>query len=233
MKIFVISLPEATARRATIDRQMAALGLTYDVINGVRIDSTRLAEAGYSESGRLFRYGYGMSPGEVGCFLAHQAAWKVVQAQDEKCLVLEDDAVVSGLSAALLNQLKLAPYPMVRLAGVFEKKHKFMGDTPYARYWGDPAGTAAYVLGPKEAARLIRCSTRFYMPVDDFMEARHLHGIDTYAFLPYPVRQAGTDTQIGNRARPRLSGIVRLRLMLVRIPIDINKYFRRIVYYML
>lgn len=232
MKIFVISLPEASARRAAIARQMAMLGLTYSVIDGVRVDPTRLAEVGYSESGRLFRYGYGMSPGEVGCFLAHQAAWKAVQAQDEKCLVLEDDALVSGLSTALLDQLEVAPYPMIRLAGVFEKRHKFMGNTPYARYWGDPAGTAAYVLGSKEAAQLIRCSTRFYMPVDDFMEARHLHGINTYAFLPYPVRQAGTDTQIGNRARPQLSGLVRLRLMLVRIPIDISKYLRRIAYYM-
>lgn len=231
MKILVISLPEATARRAAIAQQMEMLGLTYGLIDGVRADSSRLAEAGYNEKERLFRYGYGMSPGEVGCFLAHQVAWRAVQEQHEKCLVLEDDAVVSGLSAALLNQLTPAPYPMVRLAGVFEKRHKFMGDTPYARYWGDPAGTVAYVLGPKEAAQLIRCSMRFYMPVDDFMEARHLHGIDTYAVLPYPVRQAGADTQIGNRARPGLSSIVRLRLMLIRIPIDISKYFHRIVYY--
>lgn len=232
MKIFVISLPEATTRRATIDRQMVALGLSYGLIDGVRVDPARLAELGYNEGGRLLRYGYGMSPGEVGCFLAHQRAWKAVQAQGEKCLILEDDVLLPGLSTALLDQLELAPYPIVRLAGVFEKRHKFMGDTPYARYWGDPAGTAGYVLGPQEATQLLRRSTQFHMAVDDFMEARHLHGINTYALLPYPVRQAGTDTQIGQRLRPELSSLVRFRLMLVRIPIDIRKYFYRILYYM-
>jgi glycosyl transferase, family 25 len=232
MKIFVISLPEATTRRASIDRQMMALGLRYSLIDGVRVDPGRLAEVGYSESMRLTRYGYGMSLGEVGCFLAHRDAWRAVQAQGEKCLVLEDDVLISALSTALLAKLELAPYPMVRLAGVFEKRHKFISGTSYAKYWGDPSGAAAYVLGPREATELIRRSARFYMAVDDFMEARHLHGINTYALLPYPVRQAGTDTQIGHRVRPRLSGIARLQLMLVRIPIDISKYFHRILYYM-
>ncbi|MEP6773756.1 MAG: glycosyltransferase family 25 protein [Polaromonas sp.] len=233
MKIFVISLPEATARRAAIARQMAALGLTYSLIDGVRPDSTRLAELGYNERGRLLRYGYGMSPGEIGCFLAHRQAWRAVQSYGKKSLVLEDDVLVPGLNAALLEQLELAPYPIVRLAGVFEKRHKFVGDGPFAKYWGDPAGTAGYVLGPREAAQLLRRSARFYMAVDDFMEARHLHGINTYALLPYPVRQAGTDTQIGHRLRPHLSGFARLRLMLVRIPIDLHKYFRRVIYYVL
>lgn len=209
-----------------------ALGLRYSLIDGVRVDPGRLAEVGYSESMRLTRYGYGMSLGEVGCFLAHRDAWRAVQAQGEKCLVLEDDVLISALSTALLAKLELAPYPMVRLAGVFEKRHKFISGTSYAKYWGDPSGAAAYVLGPREATELIRRSARFYMAVDDFMEARHLHGINTYALLPYPVRQAGTDTQIGHRVRPRLSGIARLQLMLVRIPIDISKYFHRILYYM-
>ncbi len=231
MKIFVISLPEASARRASIAGQMEALGLAYTLIDGVKADPGRIVESGYSERGRLLRYGYGMSNGEVGCFLAHQAAWTAVRAQNEKCLILEDDAVLSGLSAALLDRLQEAPYPLVRIAGVFEKRHKFIPGTDYAKYWGDPSGAAAYVLGPQEADRLLKKSRSFYMAVDDFMEARHLHGLNTYALLPYPVRQAGTDTQIGHRARPRLSATARLQLMLVRIPIDISKYLHRIAYY--
>ncbi len=232
MTIFVISLPDALQRRASIARQMAHLGLPFSFIDGVRIGAEELAARGYDEPSRLLRYAYGMSVGEVGCFLAHRAAWRAVRDEPGKCLVLEDDAVVAGLTPALLEQLGETPYPLVRLAGVFEKKHKFIGQSAIAKYWGDPSGAAAYVLGPREAARLLQKSERFYMPVDDFMEARYLHGLHTYALLPYPVKQAGTDTQIGDRARPPLRWSARFRLMLVRIPIDLKKYVYRLSYYL-
>lgn len=232
MKIFVISLPDAQQRRASIVAQMAQLGLDFSFIDGVRVNAGQLSAHGYDESARLLRYAYGMSAGEVGCFQAHRSAWRAVCGEAGKCLVLEDDALLGGLTPGLLAQLEDMPYPVVRLAGVFEKKHKFIGRGAIAKYWGDPSGAAAYVLGPREAARLLQKSGCFYMPVDDFMEARYLHGLHTYAWLPYPVKQAGTDTQIGDRARPPLRWSARLRLMLVRIPIDLRKYVYRLSYYL-
>lgn len=232
MKIFVISLAEAVERQAFIAKQMEALGLTYSIVQGVRVDDDLVSKSGYNDRGRRLRYGYALSKSEIGCFLAHREVWKMVDQQKEKCLILEDDALVSGLSREILDQIEEVTFPLVRLAGVFEKRHKFIDRTPFAKYWGDPSGTAAYVLGPKQAHRLLEKSKRFYTPVDDYMEARHLHGLHTYAFLPYPVRQAGFDTQIGDRSRPRLSGLIRFRLMFVRIPIDIKKYLKRIAYYM-
>lgn len=232
MKIFVISLPSATARRSSIARQMDELGLAYSLIDGVQIDAARLTETGYSQSTRLSRYGYAMAPGEIGCFLAHQAAWRAVQSQNEKCLILEDDAVISGLSSTFLASLQDAPYPMLRLAGVFQKRYKIIVGTMFAKYWGDPSGAAAYVLGPQQAKRLLEKASLFYMVVDDFIEARHLHGLNTFAVLPYPVWQAGMDTQIIDRGRPRRNAVARFRRMLVCIPIDINKYFHRLAYYL-
>ena len=172
-----------------------------------------------------------MARGEIGCFLAHQSAWRLVQEQTEKCLILEDDAVISGLNLVLLDSLQASSYAMVRLAGLTHKKYKRIAGTVLSKYWGDPAGSAAYVLGPHEATKLLAKSARFFMAVDDFLEATHLHGINTYAVLPYPVRQAGTDTQIMDRGRPALSISTRLQRMLVRIPIDIKKYFHRLAYY--
>lgn len=232
MKIFVISLPESQQRRASIVRQMADLGLPFSFVDGVRISAGELSARGYDESSRLLWYAYDMSAGEVGCFLAHRKVWCAVRDETEKCLVLEDDAVVAGLTPALLEQLAHTPYSLVRLAGVFEKKHKFIGQSVIAKYWGDPSGAAAYVLGPREAVRLVQKSEQFYMPVDDFMESRHLHGLHTYALLPYPVKQAGTDSQIGVRARPPLPLGARIRLMLIRIPTGFKKYAYRLSYYL-
>lgn len=231
MKIFIISLPEARERRVLIDGQMAAAGLAYSIIDGIRPTAAQIHSSGYRELRRLVRYGYGMSAGEVGCFLAHQAAWKAVCAQKEKCLILEDDAVVSGLNPSLLECLQHSPHGLIRLAGTFTKRHKFIGKTTYAKYWGDPAGTVAYVIGPQEAEKLLEKSSSFYMAVDDFMEARQLHGVHAYARLPYPVRHSGQDSHINDRNRPSLSVAVRMRRMLARIPGDFSKYFYRVAYW--
>ena len=118
MKIFVISLPEAAARRMLITQQMGTLGLIYSLINGVRPDPAQLDKTGYHHSERMRRYGYPMARGEIGCFLAHQSVWRLVQEQTEKCLILEDDAVILGLKPSLLDALQANPYPMVRLAGL-------------------------------------------------------------------------------------------------------------------
>ena len=231
MKIFVISLPEAKERRELIDQQMSAAGLAYSIIDGIRPTAAQIQSSGYNVRQRLFRYGYGMSAGEVGCFLAHRTAWQAVQAQHEKCLILEDDAVVSELNSFLLECLQHSPYGLIRLAGSFRKRHKFIGNTTYAKYWGDPAGTVAYVIGPQEAKKLLEKSGSFYMAVDDFMEARQMHGVHTYARFPYPVRHSGQDSHINDRNRPPLFVPTRLRRMLVRIPGDLSKYFYRLAYW--
>lgn len=231
MKIFVISLPEATVRQSFIAQQMAKLGLVYSLIDGVRPDPAQLDKTGYHHRERLRRYGYAMARGEIGCFLAHQSVWRLVQEQTEKCLILEDDAVISDLKPTLLDALQTNPYPVVRLAGLAWKKNKPIAGTVFAKYWGDPSGSAAYVLGPQEATRLLEKSASFFMAVDDFLEAGHLHGINTYAVLPYPVWQGGGDTQIVDRGRPKTSILMRFQRMLVRIPIDINKYLHRLAYY--
>jgi glycosyl transferase family 25 len=242
MKIFVISLLESKARRAAICQQMSEKNLSFEFVDGVRVDTSTLADSGYDCKRRKLYFGYDLSPGEVGCFLAHRKVWQMVQAENENCLILEDDVLIDGLNLELVSQLsrlaltkpaptKLPSAFILRLAGVFEKPHKFILGTQIARYWGDPSGAAAYVLGANEATRLVTKSIGFYMPVDDFLEATHLHGLNSYAWLPYPIRQANLDSCIGLRSRPPLSRWVRLRRLLLRIPVDINKQIRRIFYY--
>ena len=221
----------ATQRRASISRQLAKFGFDYTIIDGVIADNSQKSNKGYDNSKRVFRYGYSLSQGEIGCFLAHQFAWRAVTNETSKCLILEDDVIISDINMSLFEQLQATRYPIVRLAGTFKKRHKFIGATNFAKYWGDPAGATAYVLGPQQAKILLSKSSRFFMPVDDFLEARYIHGLNTYALLPYPIWQMGTDTHIGDRTRPKLSVLDRLRIMLIRIPIDINKYYRRLLYY--
>jgi glycosyl transferase family 25 len=210
---------------------MVEKNLSFEFVDGVRVEPDKLADSGYDCKRRKLYFGYNLYPGEVGCFLAHKKVWEKIQVQDDKCLILEDDVLVDGLSSDLLAIAASSKFPILRLACIFKKSHKSISGTHFAKYWGDPGGAAAYVLGPKEAARLLKKSKSFYLPVDDFLEATHIHGINSYALLPYPVRQAGLDSCIEARDRPPLSTPVRLRRMLLRIPADINKQIRRVFYY--
>lgn len=210
---------------------MSQLGLSFQFVDGVRPDQYSDVEEGYARAKRLSAYGYDLALGEIGCFFAHRRAWNIVRAENGPCLILEDDALLGHVFPALLDQWARSSFPMIRLAAIFEKRHRMIDGGPYAKYWGDPGGAAAYVLTPATAARLLEKSERFHMAVDDFLEARFIHGIPTYAFLPYPVRQSGSPSQIACGKRPPLRYSARVKRMLLQIPVDINKYFRRVLYF--
>jgi glycosyl transferase family 25 len=231
MKIYVISLLHAVDRRESIRKQMAEKNLAFEFVDGVTVNPVTMLDTGFDLSKRTRYYGYSLHPGEVGCFLAHKKAWEKVQLRNEKCLILEDDVLIDDLTLEILDLVAHSKLPILRLACIFQKPHKFIYGTNFARYWGDPGGAVAYVLGPNEATHLLEKSESFYLPVDDFLESTQIHGLYSYGLLPYPIRHAGLDSYIESRQRPPLSKLVRLRRMFLRIPIDINKQIRRFFYY--
>ena len=93
MKIFVISLPDAEARRERSARQLEELGLAFEFFDAMRGD--QVMADGYfdrcDEEEWLLNTGHPMSPGEVGCFASHRSMWQKCVDLDEPIMIMEDD----------------------------------------------------------------------------------------------------------------------------------------------
>ena len=99
LRIFVISLTRAAERRASVSAHLQALGLEYELVDGV--DGRELPA---EEHARLLAPGVTFSsPGVVGCYMSHMAVYRrLVETGDAAALVLEDDAALNPAIVPLL-----------------------------------------------------------------------------------------------------------------------------------
>jgi glycosyl transferase family 25 len=98
MHIFVINLPEATARREAIERQLRGLGLEYEIFPAVRGKSLIPEEKArhYDERKFIRNWGRPIGAGELGCSLSHIGVYRLIRERNiPHALVLEDDAWLS------------------------------------------------------------------------------------------------------------------------------------------
>src|SRR5579863_9386587 len=130
ISVQVISLPESTARRASVARQLDPTGLSWSFLDAIKPSALAAPPAEYDARKRQSFTGYPMSEGEIGCFLSHRAVWREVISRQRPCLVLEDDfTIAKGEDLAGLLTLvapQLAGFGFIRLHGIFPVHSKLV-----------------------------------------------------------------------------------------------------------
>jgi glycosyl transferase family 25 len=96
--VFVISLADATERRANITAQLAALSIPFEFIEA--IDGRKRLPAEYEHlidrEGTKTNFVRAMSDGEYACALSHMSVYhRVITEGLPGAIVLEDDAIIS------------------------------------------------------------------------------------------------------------------------------------------
>lgn len=157
MKIVVINLASALARRRFMAGQLAALGLHYEFINALspaEISPGTLKELRFNWQRQLRET-------EVACFLSHVAVWRNIAMQTDPVLVLEDDAILSKRLPEFLEQAtKIQDIDHLNLEVHYKKKwlgprREIGGGFTIAQLHLDRAGAAAYILWPAGAKILL------------------------------------------------------------------------------
>lgn len=100
LRIFVISLARAAERRASVSAHLEALGLEYELVDGV--DGQALPPEAHA---RLLAPGVTFpSPGVVGCYMSHMTVYhRLLESGADAALVLEDDAALNPAIVPLLR----------------------------------------------------------------------------------------------------------------------------------
>ncbi|NKX44723.1 glycosyltransferase family 25 protein [Roseicyclus persicicus] len=166
MRALVINMGVATERMGVMAAQLDALGIAWE-----RLEAVTPATLEPPEGDPVWhRWQRPMRVTEMALCASHVAAWRRVIALDAPCLVLEDDAVLSTRLPALLEAV----------AGLAEVEHlsletrgrrKLVARAPHLaapirRLWQDRTGSAAYVVRPEGARKLIAAAARAGAPSD-------------------------------------------------------------------
>ena len=167
----------------------------------------------YDHSKRLRELGYGLTKGEIGCFLAHQTAWEQVVRLGQTSLILEDDARLDSRLISLLRPTadSIAEQAMlVRFYSVKHPRHKTWRTLPggfeLVRPLSSGGSTVAYLITPECARKLLAGSRRFWLAVDEYMDDEASHGTVVLHGFPEWVRHEDEGASlVGARTKPRMS----------------------------
>lgn len=225
MKIIVISLVSSLKRRASVQGQLAALGLEFEFLDAVdgRTSDHPLLDR-YDEEKFLIHYGRPANPGELGCYASHYLAWQGCVESNEPIMVFEDDFLLKDnfTDALKICEQQIRRYGYIRLQPTRSPRPRFVkqfGDFSLVKYTKGPQALLCYALTPDTARSFINKSVTFTYPVDVFVRHFWLHKIPLYGLTPYAADGGvlSMDSNIGIRHKVKRTPCVVIRRVLHKL----------------
>jgi glycosyl transferase family 25 len=202
LKIFVISLPDATERRERAAGQLDELGLHYEFFDAWRGEQV-MAEGYFEhcdEEEWLLNTGHPMSLGEVGCFASHRSVWQKCVELGEPLMIMEDDfQLLPGFAGAVEQVARnISEYGFIRLQSETRARKQRIatrGDYTLWRYTKVPHSCMCNSLTPEVAQSLVEQTRAIYEPVDVFIKKYWAHGVPIFGLTPYTVTESTLSRQ--------------------------------------
>lgn len=211
--IFVISLKEATERRATIKKTLDDLGLKFeffDAIDGRQYNV--LKESIYQPNKRLLFFGKHLIGGEIGCLLSHKAIYQKISDENIKqALIFEDDIIINNGFLESLKELMKQPLPFDMIRFLSSPKlerlklrpvYRLNAGYTVTRHTGTPGGAHATLATLKSAKLLLKHLDKTCYPIDTLMGRSWQTHINWYTLRSGLVAQnQNMESTIGNEIR--------------------------------
>jgi len=215
-RVVVISLPDATERRAAFAERARGTTLSWSFFDAHRELGPALT---YDPEEAIIAKGRPMFPGELGCYSSHYYAWlEFLESGLHQMIVLEDDTIVDWAFlrklAAVDFQAQAVPYLRLfaRRPCAFRLYGKVVEPQRYLVEFVDYAhGTQAYVLTRDGAERFVRHCRTVRRPVDIELDRSWDHGVPCLSVFPFPVIEVSAMSNIGSERWGRFETPRRLR----------------------
>jgi len=192
IKAFIIHLERAHNRQPQVEKLMAALPVTAEIVPAV--DGKNLADADVARyyQPRLHQpfYPFTLSINEIACFLSHRKAWTTLIEQGCTAgFILEDDAAIGDDFAAafVLARTFMTPRSLIRFPHRAREKGKTLTQHGNVRLMmPQPAGLGqvAYLLSRSVAEQLLKVTETFDRPIDVALQMFWLTKIRPLSILP-------------------------------------------------
>ena len=197
MKVFVISLAEADARRRHARGQLRQCGVSFEFFDAIRGD---VAIAGryfnaVDEAEFILNTGRRVSTNEIGCFASHRQLWRLSVGLGEPIVIMEDDfRLLPSFAAALrIADELIGDVGFLRLQTTLRSRESHVttiGDFELKRFTKPPHGTMCYCVSPRVASRFVELTRSMDAPVDVFTKKYWENGQPMYALTPFTVTES-------------------------------------------
>lgn len=180
MKVFIINLDQSTDRLQQQEKQFKRLGMSFERLPAVSVNDI-------SEEFYLNHIKYGqrlIKQTEMACFLSHKKAWERVILENQPCVILEDDAILTNDFVQVLSAIQHLNHNGLELINLeVQPRKKVVSKTPihsilhheyhiYGLYL-EKNGTGGYILFPAGAKKLLNRAKKELALADAFIFGTH------------------------------------------------------------
>lgn len=150
-----------------------------------------------------------LSEGQIGCFASHFSLWDRIRTTEMGAIVFEDDiGLAQPLSSFVNSTQKFANgCACIRLFTSETEKAtsvRLFNSENFSirRYNKGHMGAQAYYLSPKAAGQLVAYAYQWYLPVDLYMDAFWIHGVECLGTDPaFAIRHNAPTVRTGSTRR--------------------------------
>jgi GR25 family glycosyltransferase involved in LPS biosynthesis len=227
--VYVISLPNAEARRRNMTQRLAAIGIPFTFVDALYGRTVPIPD--HLDGARIVRERFKTESG-LGCTVSHRLLHRTIAEGDaETALILEDDATIPEDFAELIERALAFDFDVFKLEGVNASNRRLtigrVGRYDVIITSRASVGGAAYLLR-RDAARRI-CSLPVIDQPNDYIFQDPRLRLRVLEMNPFCVQQDGmTGTQLGHLPNEtfvpegqwslsRLLGSTQRKLMIGRI----------------
>lgn len=207
----VVSIERATARRAAIARQLEALGLRFEFVNGIDVSTNDVRQHPEFDFDKArHRYRREVLPAEMACAHAHINCYRKFLESDAKhALIFEDDAILTPAMQEFLHggHYRCFPFLMLNHSNAWARRSgfkTFFEGIQVVRTLNAPYMCVGYCLDRASAARVLEAGVPVSGPPDWPMDISKLQVrvVEPFLVLHPPVEKTG-QSMIGDRAFAR------------------------------
>lgn len=193
MKVFIVSLNNATLRRNRVQMVMNKLGVEFEFFNAINGFSglpENLLEHPDDIHRKIFR-SRPLTPGEKGCYASHYLLWEKCIELNEPIMILEDDFLPTEYFMKIFPVL-----PSLHVKYEYLRLEPQIGDATALEFFdglqillwhNNVRSTTGYSINPSGAARLVKHSKKWLCSVDNFIGESYRTGLKATGVLPYAI----------------------------------------------
>lgn len=202
-KVVVISMDSSIERRRRFAERSQNTPIGWEFFSAYTTLHPALT---YNDADALVAKGRTLSPGELGCYSSHYAAWEsLLQSSYDQYVIVEDDVIVDwelvakiaafDLSELDISYLRLCYNVPVKSSIV---KRRFINyNRRIVELFGYASGTQGYVIAKPAAKTLMEYCKHVRRPIDDQIDSSWRHGIRNLSVFPFSVMEESADSAIG------------------------------------
>lgn len=193
--VFIISLTEATDRRAYIEKTLKDTGLDFefiDAVDGRQFDVVNHPIHDTSKRRRIL--GRDLTGGDLGIILSNKKIFdRMVEEDIPLALILEDDVILRDDFVPILKKLETIPVPfdMIRFLGSpklerlkLRNVYKIDDTHHLVRHTGLPGGSHAILITQDGAKKLLKHMDKNAYPIDVLMGRSWKTGLNWFTIRP-------------------------------------------------